>query len=369
MGNVSKGALHLNEEVFARGLCTACGGCVGYCPYIKAVFDRVNMIYPCNGEDGLCYKVCPRTSTNLPFLRAQAFGEETPDFNGADNLDAVLGVHRAVYFARAGEKAGDFRGQYGGVTTSLVGYALSAGKINGALLVGGTPTQPAPVLATGLEQVKACAGSKYVALPTLSMLYQETQNISLPALVGRPCQVTSLRKMQRVKAGLSASVRLVIGLFCFWSPGPEFIPWLEEKGLGPVEKMDVTTEDVLFQKDKEMIHQNLEEIRPFIKTSCQLCYDPVAELADLSVGATEYEAGWNTLIVRSPAGEELVKEALQQDLLRVKPYPEERLPFLKQAVFQKKQRVLQTLTKNENQAGRAGYLDLTPAEISYYLGA
>jgi coenzyme F420-reducing hydrogenase beta subunit len=363
-----KGAPQLKKDVFEPGLCTACGGCVGYCPYIKAVADRVAMIYPCNCEEGQCYQVCPRTLTDLPFFRAQVFGERALEFNklNQDNLEAVLGVCRALYFARAGAAAGSFKGQYGGVTTSLMRYALATGKIDGTLLVGGKPSQPRPVLATSLQQVEACAGSKYAAFPTLSMLYQPTQNISFLGLVGRPCQVTALRKMQQVEAGAAGQVKLAIGLFCFWSLGPEFIPWLIETGLGLIDKMDVTVNEVLFQKGEEVIRQNPAEIQSFIKPSCQLCYDPVAELADLAVGSTEYEADWNTLIVRSQAGEDLVKEALQQGILEVKPYPKERLPLLKQAVFAKKQRVLQAL-KVEKGNSRVGYLNLSPAEINFYL--
>lgn len=365
-----KGAPQLKEEVFGPGLCTACGGCVGYCPYIKAVADRVAMIYPCNCEEGQCYQVCPRTLTDLPFFRARVFGERALEFDkfNQDSLEAVLGVCRALYFARAGTAAGNFQGQYGGVTTALMRYALTTGKIDGALLVGGKPAQPRPVLATTIQQVDACTGTKYAALPTLSMLYQPTQNTSCLGLVGRPCQVTALRKMQQVGAGAAGQVKLTIGLFCFWSLGAEFIPWLIGKGLGLIDKMDITVDDVLFKKGEEAIRQNLAEIRSFIKPSCQLCYDPVAELADLAVGSTEYEAGWNTLLVRSRKGENLVKEALQQGILEVKPYPKERLPLLKQAVLTKKQRVLQALkAEEERENSRAGYLNLSPAEIDFYL--
>lgn len=365
-----KGAPQLKKEVFEPGLCTACGACVGYCPYIKAVADRVAMIYPCNCEEGQCYQVCPRTLTDLPFFRAQVFRGKVLEFDehNQNGLEAVLGVCRALYFARAGTAAGSFQGQYGGVTTSLMRYALAAGKIDGALLVGGKPAQPRPVLATTLQQVEACTGTKYAAFPNLSMLYQPNQNTSFLGLVGRPCQVTALRKMQQVEAGAAGQVKLVIGLFCFWSLGPEFIPWLIEKGLGLIDKMDVTVDEVLFQKGEEVIRQNLAEIRSFIKPSCQSCYDPVAELADLAVGSTEYEADWNTLIVRSQAGEDLVKEALREGILEVKPYPKERLPLLKQAVLAKKQRVLQALkTEKGEENNRVGYLNLSPAEINFYL--
>jgi len=43
--------------------------------------------------------------------------------------------------------------------------------------------------------VLACSGSKYTAAPTLSALNELLETGEKIAVVGRPCQVTSIRKM------------------------------------------------------------------------------------------------------------------------------------------------------------------------------
>ncbi|MGB9804936.1 MAG: hypothetical protein ACPLUI_14125, partial [Desulfofundulus sp.] len=59
-----KGALDLKQEVMDSGACTRCGLCAGLCPYIKAVGERVALVYPCGLEEGNCYRLCPRTPTD-----------------------------------------------------------------------------------------------------------------------------------------------------------------------------------------------------------------------------------------------------------------------------------------------------------------
>ena len=332
--DASSGAAGLRKEVLNPGLCTVCGACVGYCPYIKTFGEQVAIIHDCKVCDGVCYRLCPRSFTDYEMLRHSVF--EDADF------DPVLGTHTSLYFARAKEAEIRSRGQYGGVVTALALFAMQQGLIDCALVAGGVPSGAQPFLCSSSEHILESAGSKYTAVPPLSLFQEAVRNdFQRIGVVGRPCQVTACRKMQQEKEINGQRLALVIGLFCFWSLSAGIYSFLKEKGLGNCSRMDIPKDGVDFrQENGEQIKIPLEEIRPYIKDTCLACYDPLSELADVSVGSTEQYPGWNTLVVRTQKGKQLVEAASAVGVIELQTYPLERLPLLRQAVFQKKQRVL-----------------------------
>lgn len=347
------GAAALRKEVLDRGLCTVCGACVGYCPYIKAFGEQVAVIHDCKICDGVCYRICPRIFTDYESLRHQVFG--------SSNFDPVLGTYTSIYFARAKDEKIRARGQYGGVVTALSLYAVQQGQIDCALMAGGGPAGAKPSLCSLPGEILETAGSKYTAVPTLSLLQEAVRKgFRQIGVAGRPCQVAASRKMQQIQEINGQRVALVIGLFCFWSLSADFYSFLKKRGLGNCIRMDIPKDGVYFQKeDGSQVKVTLEEIRPFIKNTCQACYDPLSELADVSVGSTEHDPGWNTLVVRSRKGKQLVEESTAAGIIELKPYPRELLPVLRRAVFQKKKRVL----------GRpeAAYIGVPPGERDTFI--
>lgn len=337
---VKPGPQELQAQVMAAGQCTACGMCAGLCPYIRFAGDRVRIVYSCGLEDGNCYRSCPRTPHDLQDLDVQVFG--------APREDHLLGTHRDIYYARAARAVRPAAAQYGGVTTALINFAFEQGLIDGALLVGGSLEQPLPRLATTPAGVNNCAGSKYLAVPSLAnMLTARRTGLTRPAVVGRPCQVTAVRRLQGLEnnhqAAPGPAPNLVIGLFCFWALEAAFSAFLTSRTRSRVTKMDITPAEVIVDTTGGPLSLSLDEVRPFIKPACHTCFDPTAELADVAVGSTEAIPGWNTLVVRSARGEELVQEARTARVLEIKPYGAERLPLLREAAWRKKKRVLEAL--------------------------
>ncbi|MCL6635761.1 MAG: Coenzyme F420 hydrogenase/dehydrogenase, beta subunit C-terminal domain, partial [Peptococcaceae bacterium] len=269
--------------------------------------------------------------------------------------------YTSIHFARAKDEKIRARGQYGGVVTALFLYAVQQGQIDCALMAGGGPAGAKPSLCSLPGEILETAGSKYTAVPTLS-LFQEAvrKGFRQIGVAGRPCQVAASRKMQQLQEINGQRIALVIGLFCFWALSAEFYPFLEKKGLHHCTRMDIPRDGVFFQmEDGARVNLPLEEIRPFIKNACLACYDPLSELADLSVGSTEHDPGWNTLVVRSSKGRRLAEEAAAAGVVELKPYPPELLPVLRQAVFQKKKRVLERPD--------AAYIGVPPGERSFFL--
>ncbi len=346
-------AAELVNDVLSPGLCSGCGACVGYCPYIKTFGERVAVIHDCKICKGTCYRICPRTFTPYHTLR-----EETFDLN---ELDPVFGIYDSIYFARACEVSVRSRGQYGGVVTALSTFALNQGTIDSILMTGGSFVKSKPSIVSSIGGILACAGSKYTSVPTLSMFQEAVKKgYQKIGVVGRPCQVTASRKMQKVPEINGQNISLVIGLFCMGSLLPDFYQFIREKKLDKYDRMDIPN-DIKFQGTAGEAVIPYEEIRNFIRNACLSCYDPLSELADISVGSTEYDPGWNTLIIRTAGGTDLVSKAVANGIIEIKPYPKKRLHRLAEAVFSKKKRVLEM--------PESAYLELPDKEREYFLAA
>ncbi len=184
------GPAALQEEVLAADQCTSCGMCLDLCPWLAERHERVAFVWQCPRESGTCHAVCPRTHTDLAALRDAC----VPGLAA----DPALGPHRSVLLSRAADPALRGRGQYGATVTALALHGLTSGVTDAALLTawGGDPGQPLlprPLLATTPDQVLEAAGSKYTACPTLRLLARcgEARRV---LVVGRPCQVTAVRK-------------------------------------------------------------------------------------------------------------------------------------------------------------------------------
>jgi coenzyme F420-reducing hydrogenase beta subunit len=331
---MGKGPSDLEAEVLAADLCTGCGACLGHCPYLKMLGERVAFIHPCSRTEGRCYSVCPRASLDVDALDRQVFG--------AERGDHVLGGHDSLWWGRALDPGIRARGQYGGVATALALFALDSGTADAALLTRGGPGRmPMPVLARDREGVLAAAGTKYTACPTLAPLAERlrTSDERL-AVVGRPCQVEAIRKIQ--SRGDDGRLPVVIGVFCFWALAPGFYRFVGQRAdLARTTRIDMPKNGgMTFAVNGHATTVPIEDVRPFIRPACQTCFDPTAEWADVSVGSTEDDPAWNTVIVRTGRGRAFVERAVDAGVLDLQPYPVERIPIFREAVARKKSRVL-----------------------------
>jgi len=68
-----------------------------------------------------------------------------------------------------------------------------------------------------------------------------------------------------------------------------------------------------------------------------------AELSDISVGTVEGKEGWNTVVIRTVVGEDLLKRAKNKGVIETRPLPKDNLDHLKEASLLKKRRALDTL--------------------------
>jgi coenzyme F420-reducing hydrogenase beta subunit len=364
-----KGPKELREEVLDTGLCTACGMCLGLCPYLEELGENVAFISDCRGDQGRCYAVCPRTDTDLDALRELYAPDMRADF--------VLGPHQSIWMARAKKEEVRHAAQYGGTVTALALFGIETGRVDTALLTDWSrdpeePYLPKPLVAKTREEVLSASGSKYTASPTLKVLDSILKEEAAKALVvGRPCQVLALRKRMRIEDPTfrREHIALVIGLFCMWSLSYRDF----RKMVAPLAdakqptRIDVPKGRFVVETDEGSVELDHDSVRSHSRETCQSCYDFTSELADLSVGSTEWKDDWNTLIARSEAGRTFLEAAVQQGWIELEPLPEERLHLLREASFNKKQRVLEQIEQEAERRGTRPYLRIGQEEKDFFL--
>ena len=354
-----RGCQALIDEVRARRLCAGCGACSGLCPYHVPYRGRMVTLDDCTLAQGRCYAFCPRTPVDLNLLSQTVFG--TPYAAGE------LGTAKEVMISRAAHDALRSRAQYGGTVSTLVAFALRSGLIDTAVLT----TSDAGMLPSGRAVrdeagVLACAGSNFVASPTLQTFNREAAgDAQRIGVVATPCQALALAKMRASPLENRSNIdklKLVIGLFCTWSLRYEdFSRFLSERvPLDQIVKVDIPPPPAnVFEvyTDSTRLTIPLDQVRTFTRATCNYCLDMTSEFADLSVGAAEGIEGWNTVIVRSEAGAKLVEAARAAGVLEVAALPDTSLEHLKEAALLKKKRALSNIAENTGSRDDLLYLE------------
>jgi coenzyme F420 hydrogenase subunit beta len=361
MSAEAKGPQELACEVEQRLLCTLCGACVGMCPYRVAYRGRIVVLDECSLSQGRCYSFCPRTPVDLDDVSQAVFGVPY----AADEL----GTFEEIVMARARDGAIRFKAQYGGTVSALTSFALREGIIDSAVLTSSDERLlPSGTAVRDEAEVLACAGSNFVAAPTLATFNQEAAtDAQRIGVVATPCQALALAKMKASPLEDRNNIdklKLVIGLFCTWALRyEEFAQFLQERmQLDQITRVNIPPPpaNVLeVYTDFIRVPIPLDEIRRFIMPTCDFCIDMTAELADVSVGSAEGVEGWNTLIVRSGAGKELVEAARAGGAIETAPLPKENMEHLKEAALLKKRRGLRNIVDTTGSTDNLLYLKLS----------
>jgi coenzyme F420 hydrogenase subunit beta len=364
---INRGLKALEEKVLDRNLCTACGACLSLCPYLRSWKGRVVKLDDCNLEEGRCFAYCPRTEVALDEIYQTVFGKNYEEID--------VGPARKIMMARAKNPIWRKKAQTGGVVSSLVDFALREKIIRAGIL---TPRDgdllPYGQIIRGRKGILSAAGSSYVSGPTLEALNRGAwKGQERIGIVGLPCQVLALARMKTSKLEKKTpidQVNLVIGLFCTWALDYKpFMAFLQDRVDGrSIKKLNITPPpERIFEvlAGNKLYRISVDGIRPFIRPSCRVCLDMTAELSDLSIGTVEGKEGWNTVIVRTAMGENLLKRAKRAGVIETRPLSKNNLNHLKEASLLKKRRVLDAL--NEKGGIEKAYFTLSPQLIKRIL--
>jgi len=232
----SKGQQTLIEKVLNRGICVNCGACVGLCPYFNYWDGEVIALDACQAGTWKCLQYCPRADyegTTLPDNDARGKGS--------------IGPFEGIWAARAADAESRELGQYGGVVSSLLIFAMKKDFIRSAVVTdsGNDGLSPSGRLAKSPSDILECADSRYATAGSLAALNQAVKRgEDRIGVVGLPCQMEALARMAR--SGPDAveetrRVRLRIGLFCTWALDYRMLKtFLEARHIeGPVRKYNI----------------------------------------------------------------------------------------------------------------------------------
>lgn len=319
----------LEEEVISRGLCCECGGCISFCSA-----GRLNALQM--GEDslphyvdedrcldcGICYLVCPVTHD---------LDQEVQDRFGCKLSPQAW---RAVTSARATDEAILEVATDGGVVTALLLYMLERGLIQGAIVSrSASAFIREPLTATTREEVISAAGVQFSSPPHLEELgdHYSTYSSGIPAikglgrihypfhvaLVGTPCQIKTVRKMQCLGIIPSDLVTHTIGLFCTENFACDALgrQRLEEKlaiRFEDITKLNIKEDVIIVLSNGTERHVPFEEIDEVARPACLACTDFANEYADLSVGGLGSPHGYTTTLIRTEKGSRVYSGALEQ---------------------------------------------------------
>jgi coenzyme F420 hydrogenase subunit beta len=340
------GSVELLEDVHQRDLCIGCGACVDLCPYFKNYRGKTSQLFPCSLEQGRCFAYCPKAEVDLSGL-SQIIWQKNYD-------GSPLGPYRKVLASRAGiqMKRGAF--QAGGTVSAVMAFALKNNLLDAAALTDRQGLTPVARLVTDWKEVAGCASSKFMASPTLSALNMGVrEGYNRLGVVGTPCQMTAVAQMRSNPLGKpehDAPVALAVGLFCNWSVDTRQLMDLlaHRLDISEIRSMDIPpppADIMTLETDNGSVEVSLSDIKPLIPHTCFVCLDMTSEFADLSVGMYEGRPGWNTLIIRSERGAEIVDQAHRENFIETEVVPAENLAHLSKAAAEKKERSLRTLIR------------------------
>jgi len=328
---ISKTFEDLIKEVHEPGLCGECGGCVSFCSAgeIKAIEMSESGPPKYVNEDkclkcGICYFVCPQTHV----LNDQ--------LNKKFNYQPPIGNQVKIASCKATSEEIRNRATDGGVVTAILSYLLDNKLIDGAIVCKRKgPFNRVPFFATTKEELVEAAGSHYDFSSQVVGL--EKYNTFIPtnitlkkvmgpdllniAVVGTPCQINSIRKMQELSILPAHIVKYTLGLFCYlnFSFNDEDRKKLEEKynfKFQDVESMNIREDLILYFKNRDTLNIDFEELKEIGRPACFACSDFSNIYADISFGGLGSEEKLTTTIIRTKTGEKIYNNALNKGYIQ-----------------------------------------------------
>jgi coenzyme F420 hydrogenase subunit beta len=325
------------EAVVKADFCIGCGLC-------QAMLGKDTIELRENGK-GLNEPVekRPLTETEIAQFGTYCPGARmsAPEPAGDAPSDPMWGNMRLARRAHAADPETRFRSASGGALTALSRHLLTSGMVAFVQHVRPDPDRALHSVAwrsVTLADLAEGSGSRYA--PTTPLLaFEEALSDGRPfAFVGRPCDVMAIRQLARVDDRVNARCRYLLTFMCGgtsefqittrqlddWGTREEDLAsfsWRGQGCPGPVLARKRDGEELrgtyfsLYGKDESAWGLFLR---------CKLCPDAIGLSADVVAsdcwpgGAPEADdrgdpvedAGFNYLIARTPAGEDLVRAAV-----------------------------------------------------------
>ena len=327
----------LQRDVIATGLCSQCGGCVSFCSANKLGALAISPDGTPKYLDeekclkcGLCYSICTQID-ELDQELQEKFRWVPP-----------MGRYERVTSARTTNHEIRNVCTDGGVVTSLLMYMLDYNLIDGAVVSRfAGPFKRVPMIATSREDILASAGSDFSAATDVSVVGDKyttyspgafalkeltsTMRAARLALVGTPCQVHTISKMQCLNIVPSDMVKYTIGLFCMENFSFPLLAEQEIEGkigarMEDIRKLNVKEDVIVTLTNGESIHMPFDTVHDFARPACLRCTEFANDFADISVGGLGSPDGYTTTLIRTDTGLKAYQAALRLQYIEERTY-------------------------------------------------
>ncbi len=322
----------LAKEVVEKRICGKCGGCVSFCSAgeLNALEMSKDEVPRFINKDkclkcGICYLICPQTNTLNQELQKK-FGWRAP-----------IGDYQRINSAQTTDDNIRRACTDGGVVTSILLYLLERNLINGAIVSKkiGRFARRAMIARTRKDLVEAAGstytgslhleelGGKYTTYtPILSTVKSlEKKYLQDVAVVGTPCQINTIRKMQSLGIIPAHLIKYTIGLFCIENFSFDDVArkMLEKKlnvNLQEIVALNIKDDFIITLKNGITIHVPLEEVHEVARPACFTCRDFSNEYADISVGGLGSPDGYTTTLIRTKLGASIYDGAFRHGYIK-----------------------------------------------------
>lgn len=338
-------------------ICTGCGICEGACSSgaIITIVDEGCFRPKIDNEKctncGRCVKSCPGVGIDLNDLSSKLFAsketKETKDigryiscFSGYSK-DSDIRLHSAS----------------GGVLSQFLIWLIESNKIDGAVVTRFDKNSPLKVnafIATNRNEVLSAKSSKYapVSHHNTVRLIKESKG-SRFVVVGLPCHIQAIRKLERIDKNLREKIVGHFSLFCSGSQSFGYTEYILSKCNIKLENVDylayregnpsgmvVKGSNINFFKKYQDYNKPLNAI--FYPRRCNLCVDFQGELADIAFGdimqkeGEDLGNGKNAIIVRSAKWLSLFNQVVEDGCISAEEISIDRLNYKRPMVKIKK---------------------------------
>lgn len=348
------------ERVLRGELCTGCGLCASVASgaiemvTVAPGYSRPNHVGPVTEEAEL------KIATSCPGNVVEPWARDA-------SPDPYWGPTRRVATGYAADEAIRFGGSSGGAISALLIHALDVGLVDRVLHIAPDPDRPTQnvlqVSRTPAE-VMSGAGSRYTASSPLTQIEQMLADGGAMAFVGKPCDVSALRRLGRTDERVDRHIPIMLSFFCGGMPSHDGVERI-------LTTMGVRSEDVVAFRYRgqgwpgttaatirdgstaEMSYADSwgGHLSKEVQFRCKICPDAVGGVADIACADAWYggETGYPTfeeqdgrslILARSAAGEALLAGAVAAAAIKIEPLELREVDLMQPSQARRKRLVL-----------------------------
>lgn len=327
------------DRVLRGQLCTGCGLCASLAD--GAV--EMRMIPPGYSRPTQTAELDSGCEAKIA---ATCPGVSVAAWDDGGSVDPYWGPYRQVTTGHAVDPLVRFEGSSGGAVSALLIHALESGLVDRVIHIAADPERPTRNVTTcsrTAEEVIAGAGSRYTASSPLAQIEEALSEGGSLAFVGKPCDISALRRLGEIDPRVDRHVRIAISFFCGGMPSHNGVERIltsmgvdlsevvafRYRGRGwPGRTAAVTRSGQVAEMSYAKswgAHLSHE-----VQFRCKICSDAVGGAADIACADAWYggESGYpsfdeqdgrSLIIARSAGGEELLASAVTAGALAIEP--------------------------------------------------